>query len=88
MASPGYPGSYPKGIPITLPSNVPLNSVVFHAGTSFGGAQNEQLVSAGGRVLAVSAYGETLQDALKAAYGVVNDIQFEGMVYRRDIAHR
>ncbi|KIM27315.1 hypothetical protein M408DRAFT_326758 [Serendipita vermifera MAFF 305830] len=88
VASPGYPGSYPKGVSITLPSNTPSNSVVFHAGTSTDAKQNGQLVSAGGRVLAVSAYGETLQDALKAAYGVIGDIQFEGMVYRRDIAHR
>jgi len=91
VASPGYPGSYPKGVPITLPPDDTLqNAVVFHAGTSFSstnGAQS-QLVSSGGRVLAVSAYGATLEEALKAAYGVIGDIQFEGMVYRRDIAHR
>jgi len=69
---------------------MPRNTVVFHAGTSFSAANtgSQQLVSAGGRVLAVSAYGATLEEALKSAYGVVGDIQFEGMVYRRDIAHR
>lgn len=59
--------------------------VVFHAGT----AQTPQgLVTAGGRVLAVTAYGPTLEAALADAYAGVEQINFEGKTFRRDIAHR
>ncbi len=84
MSSPGYPGSYPKGLPITgLDKAAELeNVVVFHAGT----AQSEEgVVTAGGRVLAVSALGDNLAAALSRAYTGVEQIQFEGAHYRRDI---
>jgi phosphoribosylamine-glycine ligase len=59
--------------------------VVFHCGTSLNG---DELVTAGGRVLAVSAVASSLEDALASVYAAIDKISFEGMVYRRDIAHR
>lgn len=83
LASEGYPGDYRKGVPISgieeadkLPG-----VVVFHAGT----VQKDQLVTAGGRVLGVTATGETLQEALNQAYAAVRCIHFKGMQYRGDI---
>ncbi|RDB29631.1 Bifunctional purine biosynthetic protein ADE1 [Hypsizygus marmoreus] len=84
LASQGYPGDYPKGKTIEFKS-VPSNVVVFHAGTIKSG--NKTLTS-GGRVLAVSAYAPTIQEALKAAYIGVDSVSFEGKTYRRDIGHR
>jgi phosphoribosylamine--glycine ligase len=84
LAAPGYPGSYPKGLPISgLESFAQDESaVVFHAGTA---RQGDQIVTAGGRVLAVSAPGIDLPAALTSAYNAVERIHFEGMHYRRDI---
>ncbi|TFK30841.1 bifunctional purine ADE1 [Coprinopsis marcescibilis] len=84
LASQGYPGNYPKGKVITF-GEVPSDVVVFHAGTTYSG---EQIVTSGGRVLAVTAYGSTLQDALASAYKGVDNISFEGKTFRKDIAHR
>lgn len=84
LAAPGYPEAYPKGLPITGVDDANSHDevVVFHAGT----AHNKgQLVSSGGRVLAVSATGDNLDTALRRAYRAVDDIHFEGMHYRRDI---
>jgi phosphoribosylamine--glycine ligase len=58
---------------------------VFHAGTAI---KDGHLVTAGGRVLSVAAYALSLPDALARAYEAINHIFFEGMHYRRDIAHR
>jgi phosphoribosylamine--glycine ligase len=58
---------------------------VFHAGTAL---KEGQLVTAGGRVLSVVAYDRTLQDAVGRAYEAIKHISFEGMHYRKDIAHR
>jgi phosphoribosylamine--glycine ligase len=84
LAAPGYPGVYPKGLSISgLEHFAPdENAVVFHAGTA---QQSDQTVTAGGRVLAVSAPGLDLPAALFAAYRAVERIHFEGMHYRRDI---
>ncbi|EIN14031.1 aminoimidazole ribonucleotide synthetase [Punctularia strigosozonata HHB-11173 SS5] len=84
LASAGYPGSYAKGKEITIP-DTPKNVVVFHAGTT---SSSGRLVTSGGRVIAVSAYADTLQDALDSAYATVDKVVFEGKTYRRDIAHR
>ncbi|EEB90727.1 hypothetical protein MPER_11028, partial [Moniliophthora perniciosa FA553] len=65
--------------------SVPNNVVVFHAGTSQSG---NQVVTSGGRVIAVTAYAPTLQEALYAVYKGVDCVSFEGKTYRRDIAHR
>lgn len=59
--------------------------VVFHAGTKTVG---DAIVTAGGRVLAVTAYATTLQDALEAVYTGVDSINFQGKTFRRDIAHQ
>lgn len=82
LASPGYPGSYPKGLPISGLEPQEEDGVVFHAGTA---KRGEQVVTAGGRVLSVSGRGETLADALKHAYVGAARIHFEGAHYRSDI---
>ncbi|KAI0041892.1 aminoimidazole ribonucleotide synthetase [Auriscalpium vulgare] len=84
LASAGYPGSYSTGKVITI-GDVPSNVVVFHAGTlkSDGAVQ-----TSGGRVIAVSAHAPTLRAALDAAYAGVDQVQFEGKTYRKDIANR
>jgi phosphoribosylamine--glycine ligase len=84
MASPGYPGSYPKGLPISGLDKVAAleNTVVFHAGTAW---TDKGVATAGGRVLAVSAVGHKLATALDRAYTGVAQIDFEGAHYRRDI---
>ncbi|KAL5639313.1 hypothetical protein ACGC1H_006728 [Rhizoctonia solani] len=84
LASQGYPGSYPKGKVITTGS-IPESTVIFHAGTS---TKNSQVVTSGGRVIAVTAYGATLREALDKAYKGVDAVNYEGKTFRRDIAHR
>lgn len=84
VASGGYPGKYPTGLPITF-NKVPDGVTVYHAGTR---VEKGEVVTAGGRVLAVSATGATLEDALKLAYAGIDAIHFDKMVFRRDIAHR
>ena len=85
MASGGYPRSYAKGKPILgLDDAARLSNVkVFHAGTARAG---EQIVTSGGRVLGVTAWGKDLRAAQSAAYAVVERIKFEGAHFRRDIA--
>jgi phosphoribosylamine--glycine ligase len=87
LASQGYPGSYPKGRPISgLDEAARREAVaVFHAGTA---RQDGCVVTAGGRVLAVSATGDDLPTALAHAYAGVECIHFEGMQYRKDIGKR
>ena len=87
LASGGYPGHYQSGLPITgVDEANRLEDVqVFHAGTAL---KDGQLVTAGGRVLSVAAYGATLQEAVARAYDAAARIKFEGMHYRRDIARR
>ncbi len=87
MTSPGYPGSYQTGFPIQgLAIPTPGARVaVFHAGTKRDG---ERVVTAGGRVLAVTAWGPSLRQARDLAYEIVPSIQFDGRHYRTDIAHR
>jgi phosphoribosylamine--glycine ligase len=87
MASGGYPGSYPKGIPIKgLEEAAKLeDTVVFHAGTAF---NNGEVVTAGGRVLGVTALGADIADAKKRAYDAVGKISFEGMHFRKDISDK
>lgn len=82
MTSRGYPGSYPKGLPIEG-LDITTNAVVFHAGTGYDAAG--QVVTAGGRVLAMVARGASLNIALDTAYHAVEQIHFEGAHYRRDI---
>ena len=82
MASPGYPGSYPKGAPITGLDALPEGVQAFHAGTAL---REGQLVTNGGRVLNVTATGDDLGDALRQAYEGVARIHFDGAHFRKDI---
>ncbi len=82
MAAPGYPGTYPKGLPITGLEAVPEDVVVFHAGTHH---TDGQIVTSGGRVLCVSALGADLATAVSRAYAGVAAIHFDGAHYRTDI---
>jgi phosphoribosylamine--glycine ligase len=86
-SSAGYPGSYKTGLPITgLGAAAQVPGVqVFHSGTAQVGGQ---LVTAGGRVLGVTAAGDSLKEALDRAYQALAEIHFEGIYYRRDIGHR
>jgi phosphoribosylamine--glycine ligase len=87
MASGGYPGNFAKGFPIKgLSEAAKLPDVkIFHAGTR---RENERIVTDGGRVLAVTALGETLAEAKRRAYEAVGCVQFHGAFFRRDIADK
>jgi phosphoribosylamine--glycine ligase len=85
LASGGYPGKYETGNPISgLDQAAKLDGIeIFHAGTK---RVNGQVVTAGGRVLAVTALGSTIADARDLAYTAVSQIQFDDCHFRRDIA--
>jgi phosphoribosylamine--glycine ligase len=85
LASGGYPGAYEKGKVIFGLEEVPPDVLVFHAGTA---RANGRFVTSGGRVLGVTGFGETIREAVSRTYQAVEKIYFEGMHYRRDIAHR
>lgn len=83
IASGGYPKSYPKGLEITGLENGQADGVtVYHAGTAI---KDGRLVTAGGRVLGVTALGADLQQALDTAYSAVDKIDFENKHFRKDI---
>ncbi len=84
MASPGYPGKYPKGLEITgLDENGQTKgATVYHAGTLY---KENKFYTNGGRVLGVTALGQTLEEALGKAYNAVEKIKFDGAHYRHDI---
>jgi phosphoribosylamine--glycine ligase len=85
-ASGGYPGKYASGKPIHgLPDQPSDNVIVFHSGTAI---KDGQLVTAGGRVLAITSMAPDLRSALDLAYAELAKISFEGMQFRRDIGHR
>ena len=86
-SSAGYPGKYETGFPVTgLDAAGCVPGVeVFHSGTA---VKDGQIVTSGGRVLAVSAAGDTLQQALERAYQAMGEVGFQGMYFRRDIGHR
>ena len=85
LASEHYPSSSPTGLPITGLGNEPQGVKVFHAGTKIA---DNATVTAGGRVLCVTARGASLADAATAAYQAIDPIQWEGMKYRSDIGWR
>ena len=86
VSAKGYPGAYPSGDPIELPSALPSAVTVLHAGTSRdpGG----RLVTSGGRVLGVTATGASLKAAAAAAYAACDSIRCASKYYRRDIGAR
>ena len=81
LVSGGYPVGYKKGFPITGADNIP-GSIVFHSGTAM---KDGQLVTNGGRVLAVTSYGKDKDEALQKSMEGAAEIEFEGKYYRRDI---
>ena len=80
----GYPGSYPKGLPITVRS-LPENVTLIHSGTAVKG---NTLVTAGGRVLGITATANALPEAIRLAYEGIHRVQFEGIHFRSDIGKR
>lgn len=85
LASPGYPGAYPKGAAIEGLGLQSQEVTVFHAGTALDG---ERIVTSGGRVLAITATGESIESAREAAYARVESVHFEGKQFRTDIGWR
>ncbi|MEG0765557.1 MAG: phosphoribosylamine--glycine ligase, partial [Pseudoflavonifractor sp.] len=83
LASGGYPGKYEKGYPITGLAEAGKTAKVFHAGTRKD--RDGRMLTAGGRVLGVTATGETLSAAIDAAYASAKLISFTDMQYRTDI---
>jgi len=81
LASKGYPGDYEKGKPIEIMDTIE-NAIVFHAGTKAG---NNQVLTNGGRVLAISGTGSNIKNALSKSYQMIEKINFEGKQFRKDI---
>ena len=82
VASGGYPGSYPTGLPISGLYDIDDDVTIFHAGT----AGEEQVVTSGGRVLTVASLGSDLEAARRRVYDNIGRIDFQGAFYRKDIA--
>lgn len=80
----GYPGDYEKGKVISLPQNIPTDSIIFHAGTK---EHNGNVVTNGGRVLAVTSFGDNINDAAKQSKKLLKEISFDGMNFRKDIGY-
>ena len=85
MAAGGYPGDYNKGDLISLPASLPADSKIFHAGTALNG---DDVVTAGGRVLCVTALGDTVTDAQARAYELLKQVSWKDAYFRTDIAYR
>lgn len=83
MVSGGYPGNYPKGKTITGINNI-KEGLVIHAGTK---ASGDSIETSGGRVIACTAFGESIKEAQKKAYLMADQINFEGAYYRKDIGN-
>ena len=81
LVSGGYPEAYEKGKLISGIDDV-KNSIVFHAGTTL---NNEKVVTSGGRVMAITSFGDSIQEALDKSYESIDKIHFEKMNYRKDI---
>ncbi|KJS14213.1 MAG: phosphoribosylamine--glycine ligase [Peptococcaceae bacterium BRH_c8a] len=85
LSSGGYPGNYRKGDIITGLHDMPENVMAFHAGT---GLKGNQVVTAGGRVLGITALAENIPAAINLAYQGVSKVHYEGMHYRKDIGKK
>ena len=82
LVSGGYPQSYEKGKKISGLENV-NESMIFHAGTKLG--EDNEVITNGGRVIAVSSYGKTMKEALKQSYANAELINFDGKYLRKDL---
>ncbi|MBK9722917.1 MAG: phosphoribosylamine--glycine ligase [Saprospiraceae bacterium] len=82
LVSGGYPGVYEKGKTIQLPTEGYQNSILFHAGTK---EQNNILTTDGGRVISITSFGNTKEEAVDTSLDLAAKIQFEGKYYRQDI---
>ena len=78
----GYPEAYEKGKAITLSKSTTPDQLLFHAGTKM---VNHNLVTAGGRVLECTGLGNTIDEALKNSYNLIDSCNFDGMNFRSDI---
>jgi phosphoribosylamine--glycine ligase len=83
LVSGGYPEEYQKGKTITGLESID-DAVVFHAGTKL---KNNTIVSNGGRVLAITAYGNDFKEAIKKSYENIAKLHFDTMYYRKDIGN-
>ncbi len=83
LVSGGYPGSYQKGKVIEGLGNL-NNCIVYYAGASKD-VENEQIKTSGGRVMAITAFGQSMEEALQNAYSNVEQVRFEGKYYRNDL---
>lgn len=81
LVSGGYPEAYQKGKVITGLENI-TDSIVFHAGAKH---QNGNVITSGGRVMAITSYGDTYHSAIKKSYQSIEKLQFDKMYYRKDI---
>ena len=81
LVSGGYPEAYEKGKEITGIENI-KDSLVFHAGAT---SKNDKIVTSGGRVMAVTSFGKTYDEAIKKSYQNINQLHFDKMYYRKDI---
>ncbi|PSG90249.1 phosphoribosylamine--glycine ligase [Aurantibacter aestuarii] len=81
LVSGGYPESYEKSKKITGLSDIE-NSIVFHAGAQL---DQDEVVTSGGRVMAITSYGDTYKEAIKKSYQSIDKIKFDKMYYRKDI---
>ncbi len=82
----GYPGNYAKDKPINIPTNLAQDgeSILFHAGTK---QEAETLLTNGGRVLAVTSFGNNIAEAVEKSKKILEKVSFEGMYFRRDIGY-
>lgn len=85
ISAPGYPGKYETGSVISLPEIDNINTKIFHAGTKI---DQGSLITNGGRVLCVTALGKSLSHAKENAYKTVQNVEFDGMYYRKDIGDK
>ena len=81
LVSRGYPEAYEKGKTITIDHSME-KSRIFHAGTKL---RDHEIVTNGGRVLAITSYGKDFREAIKKSLGNINKVHFDGMHHRKDI---
>ena len=85
VVSGGYPGSYQVGKTINGLNNAEnLNSIIFHSGTDL---KDEKVITNGGRVLAITAFGNTIKEAAEGSLNTIEQLHFDGMNFRRDIGY-